>query len=130
MHRHATALGLRNFRRLLAATVAVLLLECSAIIDPEPRQFPIQPNPSLYAQFRDPFGLLFPPELWGALDSPATAGLLYHNATQSLGDRSTWPHSPGTTFEALQRETTDVEAAYLVVESGLLDSSDDPPWNA
>lgn len=79
--------------------------------------------------FRTANGLLYPPELWGALQVSPLAGLLRMQALDALGHTPPWPHSPSDTFDSLLAETSPLEAAHVVHEAGLVGPGVQLPWS-
>jgi hypothetical protein len=92
----------------LAVAFAVCCTGCAERI-PELPKAPTGPT------YVSPNGLLYPPELWGALDRSFLAQALHAAASLALGGASSLRTTPGETFQALQGETSEVEAAYLTV---------------
>lgn len=77
--------------------------------------------------FRTANGLLYPPELWGALDPSLLAELARYEAAHAVGGDVTWPHPLPETYAAIAVESSELEAALFIEESGVVGAST-RPW--
>lgn len=71
-------------------------------------------------------GMLYPPELWGALEPSMAAAMFHTTALRAIGEQAGWSASPREAFEVLATEMTAPEAAFALADSGLLNGA--PPW--
>jgi hypothetical protein len=72
--------------------------------------------------------LLYPPELWGALEPSTVSALLRHQTLAALGDQSPWRMPLVDTLAAASVELSEVESAFLIHDSGVVRDAA-PPWS-
>lgn len=100
----------------LVAAVLFALPSCGAT-QPLP---PATPAAPVHTTFQTGNGLLYPPELWGAVPESELARFLRWRVERAL-DAATpaWPGDPQRTFSALAAETSEPLAAKTLLDGGV-----------
>lgn len=116
---------------LVALLGIVALVACSGAPDPAPpaTQGPTTHGPTAGVGFQDESGMLYPPELWGALEPSTTAGLVRNEIERALGRPAPWSLSIDETYAQMADETNGLQAAHLIRVTSALDGQASP-WTA
>ena len=112
------------------ALVAILgtsaLVACSGAPDPTPS---VAPTSTTAEGFQDESGMLYPPELWGALGPSTTAALVRDEIARTLGEPSSWSVSIDDAYVQMSAETNGLQAAHLIRVASAFDGQPSP-WTA